>query len=219
MHLYLDSADVGELARVLPSPLVAGVTTNPTLLKRAGLAWDALPDFVRRVEQLGVRTVHMQVRHADEDGMLRDAAGYRTLGSLAEAIVKLPATRAGYAAAAALVADGVPVTMTAVSEPEQVLWSLRVGARYAAPYLGRMDEAGRDGQAVIRAMQGVVRAYPSPGGESLRLLVASIRSPEAFRDLLQLGVGAATVPVPLFERLTQHEVTLAAEHAFLANAS
>jgi transaldolase len=219
MRLYLDSADAAELARVLPSPLVAGVTTNPTLLKRAGLAWDALPDFVRRVEQLGVRTVHVQVRHADADGMLRDAAGYRTLGSLAEVIVKLPATRAGYAAAAALAADGVPVTTTAVSEPEQVLWSLRVGARYAAPYLGRMDEAGRDGQAVIRAMQGVVRAYASPGGESLRLLVASIRSPEAFRDLLQLGVGAATVPVALFERLTQHEVTLAAERAFLADAS
>ena len=219
MRLYLDSADATELARVLPSPLVAGVTTNPTLLKRAGLDWDALPDFVRRVEQLGVRTVHVQVRHADADGMLRDAAGYLTLGSLAEVIVKLPATRAGYAAAATLVADGVPVTTTAVSEPEQVLWSLRVGARYAAPYLGRMDEAGRDGQAVIRAMQGVVRAYASQGGESLRLLVASIRSPEAFRDLLQLGVGAATVPVALFERLTQHEVTLAAERAFLADAS
>ena len=219
MRLYLDSADTAELSRVLPSPLVAGVTTNPTLLKRAGLTWDELPDFVRRVEQVGVRTVHVQVRHADADGMLRDAAGYRNLGSLAEVIVKLPATRAGYAAAAALVADGVSVTMTAVSEPEQVLWSLRVGARYAAPYLGRMDEAGRDGQAVIRAMQAVVRAYPSPGGASLRLLVASIRSPEAFRDLLQLGVGAATVPVPLFERLTQHEVTLAAERAFLADAS
>jgi len=219
MRLYLDSADTAELSRVLPSPLVAGVTTNPTLLKRAGLTWDELPDFVRRVEQVGVRTVHVQVRHADADGMLRDAAGYRNLGSLAEVIVKLPATRAGYAAAAALVADGVSVTMTAVSEPEQVLWSLRVGARYAAPYLGRMDETGRDGQAVIRAMQAVVRAYPSPGGESLRLLVASIRSPEAFRDLLQLGVGAATVPVPLFERLTQHEVTLAAERAFLADAS
>jgi len=218
MHLYLDSADAAELHRVLPSPLVAGVTTNPTLMRRAGLGWDDLPDLVRRLTDMGVTTVHVQVRHADAEGMLRDAHGYLTLGALTTVITKLPATRAGFAAARTLTAEGAPVTMTAVVEPEQVLWSALVGARYAAPYLGRMDESGRDGLAVVSAMQEVARTYGA-GDAALRLLVASIRSREAFRALLRLGVGAVTVPVPLFTALTEHEATLAAERAFLADAN
>lgn len=224
MHLYLDSADLADLERVLPNPLVYGVTTNPTLMKRAGLAWDDLPGFLRRVAALGARAVHVQVRHRDVAGMLADARETQTLaqtlGIDASVVAKLPATREGLAAAATLTADGVPVTMTAVYEPEQALWSALVGARYAAPYLGRLEDAGRDGLAVIAAMQATVNAYArGDGGSELRLLVASVRSPQAFRDLLALGVGAITVPVALFEALTEHAATLAAEEAFLADAS
>ncbi|MBW6455130.1 MAG: transaldolase [Trueperaceae bacterium] len=219
MHLYLDSADAADLGRVLPSPLVAGVTTNPTLMRRAGLGWGDLPDLLRRLLDLGVFTAHVQVRHADAEGMLRDARGYLSLANGLTVITKLPATRAGFAAARALTSEGAPVTMTAVVEPEQVLWSALVGARYAAPYLGRMDESGRDGLAVVGAMQAVAQAYGDGHDPALRLLVASIRSREAFRDLLRLGVGAVTVPVPLFEALTEHEATLAAERTFLADAS
>ena len=239
MHLYLDTADTAELARVLPSPVVHGVTTNPTLLRRAGVAWDGLPELVRRVADLGARAIHLQVRHRETDDMLRDARELASLAGHLQVVVKLPATRAGLSAAATLAADGVPVTLTAVYHVEQVLWAALVGARYAAPYLGRLDDAGRDGLAEVAAMEAALRTYggrqrnavagriagahapdtPFAKDEaSLRLLVASVRSPEAFRALLALGVGAITVPVPLFERLVEHEETLAAERAFLADA-
>ena len=215
MHLYLDSADAIDLARHLPSPLVYGVTTNPTLMKRAGLAWPDLPDFVRRVEALGARAVHVQVRHPDAPSMLDDARRFLTMRGRIEVVVKVPATRAGFAAAAALAADGVAVTMTAVYEPEQVLWSALVGARYAAPYLGRLGDAGRDALAVVAEMEAILRGYAADG---LRLLVASVRSREAFHDLLRLGVGAITVPPPLFAALQEPAATLAAEADFLADA-
>jgi transaldolase len=220
MHLYLDSADAADLARVLPSPLVYGVTTNPTLMKRAGLDWRDLPEFLRRVGQLGARAVHVQVRHPDAPGMLRDAREYAALDAGVAVVVKLPATRAGFLVASNLAAAGVAVTMTAVYEAEQVLWSALVGARYAAPYLGRLDDAGRDGLAVVAAMQDVVASYGAGDDpQTLRLLIASVRSRQAFRALLALGVGAVTVPVRLFEDLTEHEATLDAERAFLADAS
>lgn len=240
MHLYLDTADTDELARVLPNPVVHGVTTNPTLLRRAGVAWDALPELVRRVEELGARAIHLQVRHPTTDDMLRDARELASLAGHLQVVVKLPATREGIAAAAVLAADGVPVTLTAVYQVEQVLWAALVGARYAAPYLGRLDDAGRDGLAEVAAMEAALRTYggrqpaagagrvaagaPASGAQgdaedaSLRLLVASVRSPEAFRALMGLGVGAITVPVQLFERLIEHEETRAAERAFLAAA-
>lgn len=134
-------------------------------------------------------------------------------------VVKIPATQAGFAAAAALAAEAADVTMTAVYEPEQVLWSAMAGARYAAPYLGRLDDAGRDGLAVIATMQDVAARYGRhPDGHDLRLLVASVRSRRAFVDLLRLGTGAVTIPVHLFEELTEHDATLAAEQTFLADA-
>jgi transaldolase len=219
MHLYLDSADAIDLARHLPSPLVYGVTTNPTLMKRAGLAWPDLPDFVRRVEALGARAVHVQVRHPDAPSMLDDARRFLTMRGRVEVVIKLPATRAGFAAAAALADDGVAVTMTAVYESEQVLWSALVGARYAAPYLGRLHDAGRDALAAVAEMEGVLRRYgrdEAAGG--LRLLVASVRSREAFHDLLRLGVGAITVPPRLFAALQDPAATLAAEADFLSDA-
>jgi transaldolase len=214
MHLYLDTADAAELERLLPNPLVYGVTTNPTLMKRAGLGWRGLPEFVRRVEGLGARAVQVQVRHPDAPSMLDDARRYLAWRGEIDVVVKVPATRAGFTAAAELSADGVAVTMTAVYEPEQVLWSALVGARYAAPYLGRLDDAGRDGRAVVAEMETVLRGYASG---DLRLLVASVRSREAFHDLLRIGVGAVTVPPSLFDSLQDPSATLAAEAAFLAD--
>lgn len=215
MHLYLDTADVAELERLLPNPLVYGVTTNPTLMRRAGLGWRGLPDFVRRVEDLGARAVQVQVRHPDAPPMLDDARRYLAWRGGIEVVVKVPATRAGFTAAAELAADGVAVTMTAVYESEQVLWSALVGARYAAPYLGRLDDAGRDGRAAVAEMEAVLRGYARG---DLRLLVASVRSRDAFHDLLRIGVGAVTVPPGLFEALQDPAATMQAEAAFLADA-
>lgn len=218
MHLYLDSADLNELADVLPHPLIHGVTSNPTLMKRAGLSYAALPDFVRRVGDLGARRVQVQVRHRDAEGMLRDARDLTTLGGSTELVVKIPATRDGFAAAARVATDGTPVTMTAVYEPEQVLWSVMAGATYAAPYLGRLGDAGRDGAAVIATMQRLLERYRDEIGGELRLLVASVRTRQAFLELLDIGVEAVTIPARLFGELLEHDATREAEATFLQDA-
>lgn len=218
MHLYLDTADLNELAGLLPHPLIHGVTTNPTLMKRAGLTYDALPDFVRRVGGLGARRVHVQVRHRDVDGMLRDARELAGLGGAAQLVVKIPATREGFAAATHLASSGAAVTMTAVYEPEQVLWSVMAGATYAAPYLGRLNDAGHDGSAVVGAMQRLLERYRGGEDGDLRLLVASVRSRAAFLQLLEIGVEAVTIPPKLFASLIEHDATRSAEATFLQDA-
>ena len=67
-HLYLDSATRSDIEKVLPNPFVYGVTTNPTLMRRAALSRAALPDFVGAVLGLGARVVHVQV---EEQGVTR----------------------------------------------------------------------------------------------------------------------------------------------------
>lgn len=213
-HLYLDSADLGALRTCLPHPVVHGVTTNPTLLKRAGVTWDALPGLLTALLRLGAQQVQAQVRSPEVDGMLADADTLLRQFDPGQLVVKIPATRAGLAAGAALTMRGVPVTYTAVYALEQAHFAAQLGAAYAAPYLGRLNDAGVDGLALIGRMQALVAASGAP----MRLLVASIRSRQAYLDLLALGVGSITIPPALFAELMDHEATIAAERGFLADA-
>ncbi len=214
-HLYLDSADLAELQACLPHPVIHGVTTNPTLLRRAGVGRAGLPALLHAVVKLGARQVQAQVHAADAEGMLVDARKLLAEFDAGQLVVKIPATREGLRAGAELSLTGVPVTYTAVYAPEQAHFAAQLGASYAAPYLGRLDDAGLDGLALIARMQALV----ARSGAATRLLVASVRSREAYLALLDLGVGAITIPPRLFAELVDHPATRDAERAFLADAT
>ncbi len=214
-HLYLDSADLDALQTCLPHPAVHGVTTNPTLMRRAGVTRERLFPLLHKALKLGARQVQAQVHAADAEGMLADARAMLAEFDAGQFVVKIPATREGLRAGAELSAAGAPVTYTAVYAAEQAHFAAQLGAAYAAPYLGRLQDAGVDGLALIAQMQTlVVRS-----GAATRLLVASVRSREAYLALLHLGVGAITIPPSLFAELMDHPATLDAERGFLADAA
>ncbi|AMM23910.1 transaldolase family protein [Variovorax sp. PAMC 28711] len=214
-HLYLDSADIDALERCLPHPAIHGVTTNPTLMRRAGVTRDSLFTLLHNALKLGARQVQAQVQAADAEGMLADARAMLAEFDVGQFVVKIPATREGLRAGAELSAAGVPVTYTAVYAAEQAHFAAQLSAAYAAPYLGRLQDAGADGLALIAQMQSLV----ARSGAATRLLVASVRSREAYLALLDLGVGAITIPPSLFAELMDHPATLDAERGFLADAA
>ena len=212
-HLYLDSADLADLRTCLPHPAVHGITTNPTLLRRAGITRSTLPRLLHAAIQLGAKQVQAQVHAADTDGILAHAQELVSEFNPGQLVVKIPATRAGLRAGAELSANGIPVTYTAVYAPEQAHFAGQLGAAYAAPYLGRLEDSGLDGLALIGQMQSLL------ADTSTRLLVASIRSRAAYLALLQLDVGSITIPPKLFTELFDHPATLDAERSFLADAA
>jgi transaldolase len=214
-HLYLDSADLADLQTCLPHPAVHGVTTNPTLLRRAGITRATLPKLLNTCIKLGARQVQAQVHAADTEGILADAHQLVREFNPGQLVVKIPATRDGLRAGAELSAEGIPVTYTAVYAPEQAHFAAQLGAAYAAPYLGRLEDSGVDGLALIGQMQSLV----SRSGANTRLLVASVRSRAAYLALLELGVGSITIPPKLFSELFDHSATLDAERGFLADAA
>lgn len=213
-HLYIDSADLDELTQCLPHPVIHGVTTNPTILKRAGVTRAALPGLFEKLFKLGVKQVQAQVHAATADAMLEDARTLLAGFDPGQVVIKIPVTRDGLRAGADLISRGVPVTFTAVYALEQAHFSAQLGATYAAPYFGKMDDVGFDGLGMITKMQGIIER----SGADTRLLVASIRSREAYLALLKIGVGAITIPPRLFSELLDHQATLEAERAFLADA-
>ena len=214
-HLYLDSADLDQLAMCMPHPVVHGVTTNPTILKRDGVKQDDLPRFFAEVFKLGAHQVQAQVVSANCAEMLDDARQLLAGFDPGQVVIKIPATRDGLRAGAQLSARGIPVTYTAVYAPEQAHFAAQLGAAYAAPYLGKMIDAGIDGLALITQMQGIIERSGAP----TRLLVASVRNRDAYLALLDLGVGAMTIPIRLFSEIIDHAATNEAERLFLADVA
>ena len=131
--------------------------------------------------------------------MLRNAEGIRALGD--RVVVKVPATRDGFAAASALVRDGATVLVTAVYSVAQALVCASIGAQYIAPYLGRMRDAGIDGDAVIARMQGMC------AGSDSNVLAASLRSPDDITGLRLAGVPYFTAAPDVIEQMLFHGVS------------
>lgn len=205
---YIDSAQRRVVEPLLRSGLVAGVTTNPTLLETAGVRNDAIPDLVSWATAAGARAVFVQAWGATADELERRGRALRSLGDAV--VVKLPVTPAGLQATARLEADGVPVLVTAVYSATQVLPTMAAGASLIAPYLGRMNDAGRDGFAEIEAMQRVVDA----SGSSLRILVASLRTAADVLRLAEVGVRDFTLAPAVWAELAADPLTDAAVAEF-----
>ncbi len=215
IHLYLDSADLTLLEEALQSPIVYGVTTNPSILRRDKISKASLPKFVEKVLNMGARAVQVQVWQQDSAGMVADALEFLKYGEAGSIVPKIPATREGLKATAKLARDGIPVTLTAAYALEQALWATQLGVAYVAPYLGRLEDAGDDGLGLIAKMQTLISRY---SGNTTRLLVASVRSRRAALALIELGVGSITLPPALMPHLLDHPQTIEAETAFLADA-
>ena len=139
----------------MPSGLFYGLTTNPLLLQRADVACDldTLTTLAYTGFDLGAQEIHLQVWGTTVDVML--AVGRQLAAIDARVAVKVPITREGCVCAQQLIAEGSRVTLTGVYAAYQIVTAMVLGANYAAPYLGRMNEADRDGG---------VRLEESPGG-------------------------------------------------------
>jgi transaldolase len=213
MRIYIDSADLAEIKNALATGFVYGVTTNPTLLRRAGVNASQVPQLARQAVAHGAKELHLQTYAADEEGIVREGTELARLDPR-RVVVKIPAVLEGYAAAAQLAAKGLRVTMTAVYTVRQAILADAVGAHYIAAYLGRMRDQGVDALELAGQMQRCLDVQ----GSTVEILAASVRSPEEVEALALLGIATATLPWKVLGRLLDSEATDAAASAFLEDA-
>lgn len=213
MRIYIDSADCEAITEALASGYVYGVTTNPTLLRRAGVRAGEVPALAEFVFANGAQEMHLQTYADDKEGIIKEGIGLARLDP-ARVVVKIPATPSGYAAAAQLVAQGLRVTLTAVYTVRQVILAHGAGAHYVAVYLGRMRDAGLDALAVVGQMQRAIDVQRS----QLEILAASVRDPVEIEALVELGVATATLPPDVLRRLPDSTHTSAAAETFSQDA-
>lgn len=208
MHLYIDTAVRRTAEELLATGVFAGVTTNPTILQRASLGVADIPEVYRWATAAGAREVFFQAWGQDTETLVERGWELRRLGD--EVVVKFVASRAGTAACARLAADGVPTLLTAIYDPAQAMVAAAAGVTYIAPYLRRLNEAGRDGLGDVRAMQELLDA----SGGSTRILLASIPDAASMVSLARHGVDAFTMAPEIAELLFTDELTAEADATF-----
>lgn len=190
MKLYLDSADAQAWRLPTGCPPVQGVTTNPTLVRQAGLpvSLPAYLGLLQSVADQGLPELMLQLPSADPAQAshwaqtLREQARRLQLGLT----LKLPCHPDWEPAIVAVQQCGLPVLLTGLSNPVQLLWARSMRADHVAPYLGRLATDGRDVWPLVRACVAL-----QPGGPAL--LAASIRSPDVLARLIACGAAAATL--------------------------
>ena len=215
LRFYLDTADTETHRQWLPTGLFYGVTCNPLLLERANVpcTTNRLAKLANQACELGAQEVHLQA-WGDTSAKLVEVG--QVLSEVGDRIiVKLPATQIGATAARVLIQQGVPITLTAVYAVHQVLIAAALGASYAAPYLGRISDSGKDGLAEVANMQKILHSINSP----TRLLTASIRQIEDIAVLAAQGVDTFTfsekIAQSFFNQADTEQATLDFEQAAL----
>ena len=198
MKLFLDTANLEEIRSMWEVGILDGVTTNPSLVAKEGRVFE---DVLKEICALGVPSVSAEVVATEKEGMLTEG---RYLAALHPAIyVKCPMTPAGLSATKVLASEGIRVNMTLVFSANQALLAAKVGATYVSPFIGRLDDAGEDGMALIRDIVQIYRNYRFP----TQVLAASIRHPVHVLDAAKAGADIATLPYAVMEKLAHHPLT------------
>lgn len=207
LAFYVDSADRSAAERMLATGLFAGLTTNPAILAKAGLGTADVPDVVRWAVDAGAPRVFAQVHGDTADELVARGERWRALSE--RVVIKVAYSEAALAAARRL-AGGGEVLVTGVHQAWQVLPAMASGATFVAPFVARMDAAGRDGLAEVEAMTAAVAAT----GASLQVLAGSVRTPDQILRLARAGVRHITFGPAVWEQFFGDDVTREAVAAF-----
>ncbi|MCH8183712.1 MAG: fructose-6-phosphate aldolase [Proteobacteria bacterium] len=209
MKFFADTADIDEIRDLAATGLLDGVTTNPSLVAKAGRDFfDVLKDICAAVEG----PVSAEVTATDYDAMVQEG---RRLADFADNIaVKVPLTWDGLKACKTLRQAGAMVNVTLCFSATQALFAAKAGATFVSPFVGRLDDISEDGMQLIRDIRLIYDNYPALETE---ILVASIRHPMHVVEAARIGADVCTVPPAILRKLADHPLTDKGLKAFLAD--
>ena len=209
MKFFVDTADVAEIRELADLGLLDGVTTNPSLIAKAGRDFKTI---IGEICGIVPGPVSAEVAATDAEGMLREG---RILAKIAKNVaVKVPLTWDGLKACRTLAGEGTMVNVTLCFSANQALLAAKAGATFVSPFIGRLDDIGLDGMDLIREIRVIYDNYSGFGTE---ILAASIRTVNHVKDSAIAGADVATVPPAILKALVKHPLTDKGLEAFLAD--
>jgi len=209
MEFFVDTADVAEIRELAGLGLLDGVTTNPSLIAKAGRDFKTI---IAEICEIVPGPVSAEVAATDAAGMLAEG---RALAKIARNVaVKVPLTWDGLKACKTLTSEGTMVNVTLCFSANQALLAAKAGATFVSPFIGRLDDIGLEGMDLIREIRTIYDNYPAL---QTKILAASIRTVNHVRDAAMIGADVATVPPAILKTLVKHPLTDKGLEAFLAD--
>ena len=208
MKIFLDTANLESIKMYNDMGLLDGITTNPSLLsKEGGDPHKTMEEIVSIIKG----DVSLEVVATDFEGMMEEGRRLRKYGE--HVVVKCPMTADGLKACKALTAEGIPVNITLVFSPNQAILAAKAGAKYVSPFIGRLDDIGKDGMLLIKEIKQIYSNYDF----KTQILVASIRHPMHIVDAAKIGADVVTLPPAVLGKMLKHQLTDIGLKNFLAD--
>jgi transaldolase len=208
MKFFADTADINDIRELAETGLLDGVTTNPSLIHKAGR--DFL-EVVREICTVVPGPVSAEVVALDHETMMKEAEILRKIAD--NVTVKVPLTLDGLKTCRKLTADGTMVNVTLCFSANQALLAAKAGATFISPFVGRHDDVGFDGMQLISDIRMIYDNYDF----GTEILVASVRHPVHVLESAKLGADVATMPPAVIRALVKHPLTDKGIEGFLAD--
>jgi transaldolase len=208
MKFFADTAEVKDIRELADMGLLDGVTTNPSLVAKAGRNFK---EVVAEICGIVEGPVSAEVTALDFDGMMREAAELRKIAK--NVAVKVPLTLDGLKACKALTGDGGMVNVTLCFSANQALLAAKAGATFVSPFIGRLDDIHSDGTELIAEIRQIYDNY----GYDTEILAASIRTALHVKQVALIGADVATCPPAVIKSLVKHPLTDKGIEMFLAD--
>jgi transaldolase len=208
MKFFVDTADTAEIRDLAETGLLDGVTTNPSLINKAGRNF---LEVVREIAGIVPGPVSAEVVALDHAGMMREAEILRRIAD--NIAVKVPLTLDGLKTCKALTGEGTMVNVTLCFTANQALLAAKAGATFISPFVGRHDDTGFDGMQIISEIRTIYDNYDF----ETQILVASIRHPIHVLQSAMIGADVMTAPPAVIRQLFKHPLTDKGLEGFLAD--
>lgn len=209
MKFFVDTANVDDIRELADLGLLDGVTTNPTLVNKAGRDFiETITEICRIVDG----PVSAEVAATDYDTMLAEGEKLATIAD--NVCVKVPLTPAGLKVGKHLVDNGQDINVTLCFSAAQALLAAKVGATFVSPFIGRLDDIGHEGAQLIQDINSIYSQYDAI---ETQILAASVRGPQHVVQAALAGADVVTVPPAVLYQMYNHPLTDSGLERFVAD--
>ncbi len=208
MKIFIDTANVEHIREMADLGIIAGVTTNPTLIAKEGR--DFL-EVIKEITSIVDGPISGEVISLEAEGMVKEGIEISKIHP--NMVVKIPLTEQGLKATNQLSKLGIKTNVTLVFSANQALMAATAGATYVSPFVGRLEDTLHDGIQVVSDIRDIFDIY----GFDTEIISASIRTPKQMADSALVGAHIATVPYTVLKKAVQHPLTDKGIASFMAD--
>lgn len=208
MKFFIDTANIDDIKEALAIGMCDGVTTNPSLVAKEGKEFEPT---VKEIIKTVPGPVSVEVTALDAEGMVSEAEKFAKWGD--NVVIKVPLTTEGLKAIKTLSGKNIKTNATLIFSVNQAIMAAKAGATYVSPFIGRLDDIGQCGMALIEDVVQVFNNY----GYKTEVIVASIRHPLHVVEAAKIGAHISTIPPAVIQKMAKHPLTDIGIERFLAD--